>query len=384
MSDMRLVEATGGKRLVVDESKSEGLMSFALHHEIKETRAFLTYEGPKIPKDEWRMMLSFFKWTYDKWKSESQVRLFVNLKTGTWKIWAFPQEQDTGMAAREVDNEAAIEQRKQFNEDWLYFGTVHHHCGTSAFQSGTDKANEEGQDGLHVTIGKMNEKKYDIHCRFYRKKRMFEPDMSWFWDIKEAIDAIPHRARKYLPTDFEDKTARDEMTEPSDIDFPQQWRDNIIVKPKPPELTVGFTGGPHIGHGSTYSYSGEFVPMWQRAKTAWEEIFKECFKNEVAPDELQEALDVFLTDEHPVAILADAMKRHKLDIDDLYAELHDKLEEKLPEDYSELALSQNSLRLDGKDEPPPKPKDKDIDTMTEAEWEAYMDSQGAGSGHGHS
>ncbi len=33
--------------------------------------------------------------------------------------------------------------------------SAHHHCSASAFQSGTDEENERGQDGLHITVGRM-------------------------------------------------------------------------------------------------------------------------------------------------------------------------------------------------------------------------------------
>jgi len=42
---------------------------------------------------------------------------------------------------------------------------VHHHCSTSAFQSGTDEADEVDREGIHFTVGNLNTDEFDLHCR---------------------------------------------------------------------------------------------------------------------------------------------------------------------------------------------------------------------------
>lgn len=179
--------------VVEDDVSIEGLLDCKMKHEIKESKGSMLYTGPKIPPEVWKEILSFFKWCYTTYHSECQVRLFVSLTQNTWRAYAFPQEAKTGMTAREIDNDEAKAQRAGLNmnpPDWIYFGTVHHHCGAGAFQSGTDEDNEKGQDGLHITIGKVDEKKHDIHARFYRRGMKFNPDMSWFYDITPALTEV--------------------------------------------------------------------------------------------------------------------------------------------------------------------------------------------------
>src|ERR1041384_4955878 len=142
-----------------------GLLSCRLDYEIKSGKGWLNYNGPKFIPEMWHQVMSFFRWTHKEMDSESQVRLYVNPKLGRWGAWAFPQVARTGMSARELPSPETPEKaRERFaswqsepSDDWLYFGTVHHHCSASAFQSSTDERNEWNQDGLHITVGRMDE-----------------------------------------------------------------------------------------------------------------------------------------------------------------------------------------------------------------------------------
>jgi hypothetical protein len=327
---LTLIEGQSSK-VIVDQQNTEGLMEFSINHEIKETKAFINYVGPKIPKEEWAKILSFFKWTYETWKSESQARLFVNVKEGTWRAWVFPQESGTGMSAREIDGD---EHRKQHHElfgdnlDWVLFGTVHHHCGCSAFQSGTDRSNEENQDGLHITMGKMDEKVHDIHARFYRKKWQLEKalDMSNFWDVSGHVASIPEFCKRFIPHDFGDKVAREQMCQPSAVEFPEQWKSNVITNPKPESTTTvypkvygnnGHSYHPTASHG----WSGSYDPEWKRAQSAWSDITDECATNKISRDTISKAMNKLLNENSPLGIISGALHRHRIGIKELCDEI---------------------------------------------------------------
>jgi len=132
------------------EKAVAGLLSCRIDYEIKSGKGQIDYTGPKFSAQMWHEVLSFFRWTHKEMDSESQVRLYVNTRLNRWGAWAFPQEARTGMSAREIATPETPEQAmarfaswdSEPSSDWLYFATVHHHCGASAFQSGTDEANE--------------------------------------------------------------------------------------------------------------------------------------------------------------------------------------------------------------------------------------------------
>jgi hypothetical protein len=208
-----------------------GLLSCQIVYEIKSGKGRIDYTGPKFPHLMWHEVMSFFRWTNKEMDSESQVRLYVNTKLGRWGAWAFPQEARTGMNAREIatpeTKEQAVERFGSWNSapsgDWLYFCSVHHHCSTSAFQSGTDEENERNQDGLHITVGQMDSERHDIHARFYLAGNCFEPDLSLFWQIDPQL-------AEQVPQTMLDALARFQMCEKVVVDFPDAWRKNVIEK----------------------------------------------------------------------------------------------------------------------------------------------------------
>ncbi len=214
---------------VSDSRTVPGLIQYQVDYKVTEFEGKLEYLGPKFPPAMWHQLVSFFQWTYQTMQSESQVRLYVNLKLGKWGAWAFPQAARTGMTARELPVPETEEQaRKRFaswgsepSDDWLYFGTAHHHCSTSAFQSSTDEANERDQDGLHITVGRMDAERYDLHARFYLGGNCFEPDLSAFW----AIDPV---LAEQVPASMQDALARFQMCQRITVEFPDAWRKNLV------------------------------------------------------------------------------------------------------------------------------------------------------------
>jgi hypothetical protein len=315
---------------VIEEDASlPGLCECKVTHTIKDSKGTIEWVGPKIPPEVWNEILSFFKWCYDTTKSECQVRLYVSPTHKTWKAWAYPQEANTGMSAHELDNEDAKKQRAELNlvaPDWFYFGTVHHHCAISAFQSSTDAENEESQDGLHITIGNLNNDPLDIHARFYRKGLKVDPDMSWFWDVGEILEKCPKNLKKLLPKDWKDKTARSMMCQPPEvIAFPDAWKANIVYVKKEENKTYGYwsngTWYPSEPSGTTTSepshFSPESDPLWKRSRAAWKEILRRCVVEEVAPEDLENALDEMKLQGFAYEILLKACLHHNVDADDL-------------------------------------------------------------------
>jgi hypothetical protein len=209
-----------------------GLMTCDLDLHIAKATAVYQWTGPKMNQEMWWQICSFFEWTYEAAKSESQVRLFVNSVTKEWAAWAFPQKRGTGMTTTELsDDPRWDDQRRRFPDpDWYYYGTVHHHCSCGAFQSGTDEQNEKDQDGLHITVGKIGSTRYDIDCRLYQSRWRLSNslNMADFWDIGE-------RVKELIPADLHQTVALHQMCQPppKGYAFPVAWQENYIVPPPP-------------------------------------------------------------------------------------------------------------------------------------------------------
>ena len=81
-----------------------------------------------------------------------------------WSFWIPPQITNGMTVKSNPESEFFEKERKNFPD--TMFGTVHHHCSSSAFQSGTDHADELGREGLHFTIGNLNKPfDLDVHVR---------------------------------------------------------------------------------------------------------------------------------------------------------------------------------------------------------------------------
>lgn len=218
----------------VEYKEAPGIFTCLFEHEVKATKADFRWLGPKFTKEQWNEMLAFFKWTYDTEKSESQVRLFVHPTEG-WKIWAFPQKGGTSMTTKEIDNEDSKLQRAAIPEGYIAYGTIHHHCSSPAFQSSVDTADEKAVDGLHITIGRIDEEVFDMHVRLYQKGHRFDVNMGAFWEIgEEAQEKVEWIASLgFNSNDVANKEARLQMCIPPQEGqtFPAIWQTNYILPP---------------------------------------------------------------------------------------------------------------------------------------------------------
>ena len=298
---MKLTKLANGE--LSQEKNVAGLLSCRIDYEIKSGKGMLDYTGPKFSVQMWHQVLSFFRWTHKEMHSESQVRLYVNLKVGRWGAWAFPQEARTGMSAREIATpetpEQAVERFASWDSepsaDWLYFCTVHHHCSASAFQSGTDEENERNQDGLHVTVGRMDAERHDLHARFYLNGNCFAPDLSRFWPVDPALS-------EQLPSAVLDEVARFQMGEKVVVDFPDAWRKNVKEDLAVSHRSVGHYAGSLELSADEWPGSRELdLPVWLRIERAVRDVSQKCADSGFTEDDFVALLHELA--ENPVANL---------------------------------------------------------------------------------
>jgi hypothetical protein len=115
-----------------------------------------TYAALDIPKIPVRMIggiVGFFTKVYEMYKSEAIVLLFYDKVKKTYKVYV--PEQEVSMAHCNYKIEKTI-------KDHMLIGSIHSHGSMSAFHSGVDVGDEEKFDGIHITIGKVDEEFFDI------------------------------------------------------------------------------------------------------------------------------------------------------------------------------------------------------------------------------
>jgi len=151
----------------------EGIMAVDLP-EVKKPGP-LTYKGPKLSRKHWNQIKAFMNWGYKEFKSEVLVRLYFNPERGTWRVLPLPQHVKQGLFVSENDKsdrwDASLE---LVAHPWVAMGSVHHHCGASAFQSGTDHKDEIERPGIHITLGNLDGEFMTIHARAMKNGIMYD------------------------------------------------------------------------------------------------------------------------------------------------------------------------------------------------------------------
>jgi hypothetical protein len=169
---------------------------------------------------------------------------------------------------------------------------VHHHCSASAFQSSTDEQNEWNQDGLHLTVGRMDQERHDLHARFYLGGNGYEPDLSLFWPIDpELAEQVPASLHHYL--------AIHQLGAKVTVAFPDQWRENLVETALEPRSLVP------LRH---WDLDDLQLPLLPRVEEALEDIHHECGVISVREEEWLADLQALAGNEVLQVILAACLK----------------------------------------------------------------------------
>lgn len=182
------------------------------------------WRGGRISWKLWEEICAFMRWTYEKHKAEALITLFYNRTTREWKAWPFPQHPAGMTISYETEHPLYKTDRAQFGKDWEQMGSLHHHCNSGAFQSGTDKSDEEDRDGIHITLGNMASDKLDLHFRQVFDNRQSETTVHQWIELPEWAVNVPINFRYEL---FVKAVAFAGVIEKG---FPPEWRERVIEK----------------------------------------------------------------------------------------------------------------------------------------------------------
>lgn len=119
-----------------------------------ETRANL--DIPKIPRDIFVQTLSFFRWAQKKFHSEAIVLLHYSSKTREFLLHCPRQE----VVPAGVPYYAADDRFEGFQ----LVCSIHSHNDFGASHSGIDINDEKHFDGLHITIGNVDDEYFTLTC----------------------------------------------------------------------------------------------------------------------------------------------------------------------------------------------------------------------------
>jgi Zn finger protein HypA/HybF involved in hydrogenase expression len=133
----------------------------------------------KIPGIKFARVVAFFKEVYKQYFGEAVVLLFYDEKTKNYKIVP-PHQKVTG---------ASCDYNKGISlEGMQMIGTIHSHASMSAFHSGTDDHDEKHFDGLHITVGHVNNDAVSISASIVSNGHRFVVEPEEYIEKLKAVE----------------------------------------------------------------------------------------------------------------------------------------------------------------------------------------------------
>lgn len=152
--------------------------------------SFATMHIKKIPGSKFAQVVEFFRAVYEKYRAEAVVLLFYDEEKKTYII--LPPEQKVTAASLDYD-------RKMTIDGLTMVGTIHSHARMSAFHSGTDDDDEKSFDGLHITVGDVDEDEFSLSASIVSNGHRFMVDPQDYVDRLELVKDIDELVKTTPP-----------------------------------------------------------------------------------------------------------------------------------------------------------------------------------------
>jgi len=190
-------------------------------HSVTAGSPHLAWKGSRLPWPSYCQIYSFFRWVHEEHSREAQCRVLYQPQDKAWEVHVLPQSgHGAGTEEDKDENSQRIAMRKRLGEGWMQVATLHSHPSFSAFQSRTDKHDEEKQPGLHVTLGKLNETPIDLHARLVFSGYTYpDPVLAQWIDVPIKMTGLPGDLVTLIFSYY--------ILRPRAIDFPKEWKEAI-------------------------------------------------------------------------------------------------------------------------------------------------------------
>jgi hypothetical protein len=154
----------------------------------------LRLKCPRLPRRPLEDVLAFFRAVYDQYRAEAVVLLFYRVETRGFHIVAPPQ---TLLGRRRHDGRWRADHAVQYDNvprpaGFVRFGTIHSHADLPAYSSGTDCADEQYEDGLHVVFGDFGLQPISVAAAFVANGVRFRLPPA---DVLEPCEVLPRQPR---------------------------------------------------------------------------------------------------------------------------------------------------------------------------------------------
>ena len=139
---------------------------------LEDISSFARMHIAKIPRVKFAKIVSFFREVHSIFQSESIVLLYYNIDTMKYRI-VVPNQKVSGFSLSYV--------KQPTPDSEILLGTIHSHGSMGASHSGIDDKDEIDFDGLHITVGDVDEKNennFSLSCSIVSNGQRFmvEPE----------------------------------------------------------------------------------------------------------------------------------------------------------------------------------------------------------------
>lgn len=211
----------------------------------------------KIPAVTFARIVDFFKKVYDEYRSESVVVLMYNEETKKYKI---------RVPFQKVSAADLSYLRVTPTDGYINMCTIHSHAAFSAFHSGVDDKDEEHFDGLHVTVGNVDEENFSVSSSIVINGHRFRVEPSEYIEGVETDGEIDENRINWSKwtgaTDLKRKLRWKVVgVRPSKRKSNPRWM-TCVVKEQPPEVKFfsdGFGFADASFYFDGYGGYGEFI-----------------------------------------------------------------------------------------------------------------------------
>lgn len=139
------------------------------------------WTGRKIPRSLWDEVLRFFVANHVKNHSEAVARVYYNRDSDEpWHFVVHPQKVTTATAKDTLADELL---GPLLVNGYEAFGSIHSHSTMSAFQSGTDRSDEQYGNGIHITLGNLDRDILSADLRWSFRGDFFPVDLTDLFDV---------------------------------------------------------------------------------------------------------------------------------------------------------------------------------------------------------
>jgi len=128
---------------------------------------YATMSIPKIPKLQFAQVLGFFKKVYELYHSESEVFLYYSASKEEFEI-KIPYQKVSYASCKSV--------RGKTPKGYQIVSSIHSHANFGAFHSGIDVDDEKYFEGLHITVGNVDDDEFTVVSSIVSNKTRFGID----------------------------------------------------------------------------------------------------------------------------------------------------------------------------------------------------------------